>query len=333
MRNDAETRAHCRRDVAQSRRIIVSAALAVFSVAHVCSPACADQQDAPTIEHGKDITPAKIGPAAAGIQLTKTASRTAIKDGVAYPFAKEITGPAAYDGIKIGGPHLLIEGVSFDGPLDIYTKKPVVLRGSIVRTQADSHWGIQQRPDAGALYLLWSEVGGAPGFRTSIGLMLRGEKAVVYRSRISETLDGVRMAASGYHIVESLIDNIVTRKGDHNDGVQTSAVASEIIIEKSRIMNRNRQTSCLLLRGDRIVIRHNYLAGGGWAFYGGFNGNGHGAPNSSNMSVTGNVFGTDYYPKSGYFGAVAYWDYGRGNAWSDNTFSDGRALVPKRRSR
>ena len=331
MRIVAGTRAFHRWHSSRNGHIIALSVLVFSWVADGAGPARADQQVQPATAHGKDITPGKVGPAAAGISLTKPFSRTAIKDGVAYPFAKEVSGPAVYDGFKIAGPHLLIEDVRFDGPLDIYTSKPVIIRGSVVRTEKDSHWGIQQRPNAGALYLLWSEVGGTRGFRTGIGLMLRGKKAVVYRSRISETLDGVRMAESGYHIVESLIDGIVTRKGDHNDGVQTSATVSDIRIERSRIMNKNPQTSCLLLRGNRVVIRDNYLAGGGWTFYGGFNGNGHGEPSSKNMSVTGNVFGTDYYPQSGYFGAVAYWDYGRGNMWSNNTFSDGRPLVPKKR--
>jgi hypothetical protein len=281
------------------------------------------------IRHGKDVSSASVGPAAAGYRVLGRHPGAVLKDGGAYPFAKVVGTRAAYDGFAIDGPHLLIEGAAIEGGLDIYTTKPVVLRGSSVRAVKDGLWSIHQRPGAGPLYLLWSEAGGGRSARVGIGLLLRSEGAVIFRSHISGVLDGLRLTGHGYRISQSLIDGLVTRPGDHNDGIQTSPKARDITIERSRIMNQNPQTSSLLIRGSDIRLRDSYLAGGGWTLYGGASGNGHGGPSSSGLSVTGNIFGRDYFPKSGRFGPVTYWS--ATSQWSGNTYDDGLPIEPPRR--
>lgn len=278
-----------------------------------------------SITHGRDVQVDRVGPAAGGFQPRDRYDGAIVKDGVVPPFARRIEWDATYDGVPVAGPHLLIDSVTLSGGLDIYTALPVVIRGSTVRPRSDALWAIHMRPTAGPLYLLWSDIGGGEGARVNVALLLRANGATVYRSRISNALDGIRMTASGYRIRETLIDDLVTRPKDHNDGIQTSPEARDVVVSRTRIMNRNPQTSCLLIRGSDMTIEDSYLAGGGWVIYGGLNGNGHSGASSAGLRVSNTIFGRDYFPKAGHFGLVTYW--GPGNLWTANTFDDGAPVL------
>ena len=292
-----------------------------------------------TVLHGEDLGPADVGPAAAGYgQLRGPFPGTEIRDGRVYPFAREVPATARYDGFEVAGPHLLIEGVAFDGPLDIYATKPVVLRGVSVRTSKAAYWAIHTRPGAGALYLLWSDAGaartdGAPLDRTHAldrALYLRADRATVHRSRISRTADGIQVHAVGAIVSETLIDDLVFWVRDHNDGIQMLGRGADLVVVRSRIVNRNPQTSCLNLIGELVRVEDTYLAGGGWVIYAGANANGHKAGPARHVVIRNVVFGRTYFPRSGHFGPVAYWDgsSGTGNIWERNRFDDGRPVLP-----
>ncbi len=320
----------------RASRLVVDIALLawLFAPVYAQSPTVAR-----VIAHGEDILATDVGPAAAGFKsLRGPFPGTEIRDGRSYPFMREIAGSSRYDGFEVAGPHLLIEGVAFDGPLDIYASKPVVLRGVSVRTAKASYWSIHTRPGAGAFYFLWSEAGaaradGAPADRTFAlerGLYLRADNATVHRSHISRTADGIQLHAARSLIFETLIDDLVYWEKDHNDGIQMLGRGAEAAILRSRIVNRNPQTSCLNLIGDRVRVEDTYLAGGGWVIYGGADANGHKAGPARNVVVRNTVFGRAYFPKSGYFGPVAYWDKrpGTGNVWERNRFDDGHTVAP-----
>lgn len=282
------------------------------------------------ISHGAEVESEKVGPEAAGISTAGTYSGTVLRDGQDYPFAVDVPHGAEYGGIPVEGPHLLIAGAHIAGGLDIYTGRTVVLLGSIVRPERDANAAIHTRPGAGRLYMLWSEAGGARGARTEVGLLLRADGAVVHRSHVSQVLDGIRLTASGHRITQSLIDGLEARPKDHNDGIQTSPQARNIVIEQTRIINPNPQTSCILIRGNGISIEKSYLAGGGWVLYGGANGNGHGGESSAGLTVRDTIFGTDFFSRSGHFGPVTYWNAAGGNAWQGNRYPDGAPVTPGR---
>ncbi len=291
------------------------------------------------ITHGQQISAEQVGPAAAGYHsLQGPFPGTEIRDGRSYPFAREIGASATYDGFAVTGPHLLIEGVRFDGPLDIYAKRPIVFRGVSIRTTKFAYWAAHTRPGNGAFYFLWSDAGaartdGAPMDRTYAlerALYLRGDNAFVHRSHLSRTADGIQLHGVGSHIAETLIDDLTYWDKDHNDGIQMLGRGSQATIVRNRIVNRNPQTSCLNLIGLDVRVENNYLAGGGWVIYGGANANGHGGGPTRNVVVRGNVFGRDAFPKLGNFGLVAYWDKspGTGNIWEQNRTSDGKTVMP-----
>lgn len=316
------------------------ALLSILTVAIATTTAVAGPRDnqlqqstSAPIRHGQEIDAGKVGPAARGLKATASFPGGEIRDGRAYAFAREIPGAASYDGFAVAGPHLLIEGVSFTGPIDVYAGKPVVMRGVTVRTEAAAPWAVHTRPGSGPLLFLWSEAGaattaGAPGDASRAqqrALYLRGDGAVVYRSHLSRTADGVQIHGLGTQVIETLIDALTFWNGDHNDGIQMLGRGADARIIRSRIVNANRQTSCLNLVGDRVNVQDNYLAGGGWIIYGGANANGKAKIATREVVVTGNIFGREYFPKGGNFGPVAYWDRtpGTGNVWQRNRFADG----------
>lgn len=284
------------------------------------------------ITHGSDISKADVGPAAAGISPVAQKFSGQIATGKTYAFAQAIPASATYDGFTVAGPHLLIEGARFDVPLDISLSLPIVFRGVEVRVPATSPWTILVRPGAGSVYFLWSEAGGdqtasdrhAPGS----AMQLRANGAVIYRSRFSSTADGIDISGGNVQIKASLIEDLLSPPSAHNDAVQLAESAVDVVIEKSKILNSNPQTSCLYLLGQRIKVSQSYLAGGGWTIYGGERNNGHGGGSANGVAITDNVFGQDYFKKSGHFGPLSYWAHAPANIWHNNYYADGRAVTP-----
>ncbi len=287
------------------------------------------------VAHGEQITPGKVGPAAAGYRQLTPFAGGQIKDKKDYPFGRWIADAASYDGFDVRAGHLLIEGVAFTSSLDISAPFPVVLRGVSVRLSQASPWAILMRPSSGGLYVLWSEAGGSEDMVSSpqpidAALDLRGAPAGVFHSRFSRALDGLHISGSETRVEQNLIDELLTFPASHNDGIQLLGRPAGVRIHKNRIVNRHPQTSCVNLLGVRIAVTGNYLAGGGWTLYGGAKNNGHGGEQGGPVTVSNNIFGRDVSPKSGHFGPVAYWDKSGtpGWLWQDNRFSDGKPIEP-----
>lgn len=284
------------------------------------------------IAHGRDITVAKVGPAAGGFTQLEERQGGQIKDRSAA--GRWIDEARSYDGFDVAAGHLLIEGIRFSSPLDISAPFPVVLRGVSVRVADGQHWAILTRPASAATYVLWSEAGGiaadAAGGNVDVGIDLRGSHAVVSHSYISHALDAIHVSGSDTRIETSLINNLTVATGSHNDGIQLLGAPSRVRIIKNRIINRNKQTSCLYLLGHDISVIGNYLAGGGWSVYAGGKNNGHGGAPSSDIRLTDNIFARDVFHNGGHFGPVAYWDKQGAalDAWRQNRFDDETPINP-----
>ncbi|NOT72385.1 MAG: hypothetical protein HOP09_14260 [Hyphomicrobium sp.] len=294
----------------------------------IAAPAIA--QDANIIEHGKDISAANVGPAAEGFRELKSYAGAAIKDGSTYPFAREIAAAATYGGFEVKVPHLLIEGAAFTSALDIYTSKPVVLRGVSIRPKEHSPVALLTRPGAGAVYVLWSDLGGGGARAVDAAIAVRADNATIFRSRISGAADGLSVSGSHVRIFENFIETRPASAGDHNDAIQLLGAPRDIEIARNKILNRNPQTSCITILGSRIDVRDNYMSGGGWTIYGGANNNGHNPKSrqggASGVSVTNTIFGREYFAKSGNFGPVSYWD--KTNTWTNNHYREGTLVAP-----
>jgi hypothetical protein len=121
--------------------------------------------------------------------------------------------------------------------------------------------------------------------------------------------------------------------GDHTNGFYVNGGTQPLTIEGNTIFDSLGQTDAINLDAGipgpsapvaNKTIKNNFLAGGAYTIYGG---DASGSP-TSNIIITGNRFGQNYYPKSGQYGPVSYYDpKGTGNTWSGNSWdTTGQAL-------
>ena len=121
--------------------------------------------------------------------------------------------------------------------------------------------------------------------------------------------------------------------GDHVNGIYDTGSAQPLTISGNTIFNSMNQTDDITLEasaaGQTIAnktITGNLLAGGGYSIYGGDSlGN-----TTTNIKITSNRFATLYYPNSGAYGPVAYYNAtDPGNTWTANTSdATGNTITP-----
>ena len=119
--------------------------------------------------------------------------------------------------------------------------------------------------------------------------------------------------------------------GDHTNGFYVNGGTEPLTIENNTIFVSLGQTDTINLDAGSSgvpvankTIENNYLAGGGYAIYGGTS---PGNP-TSHIVIEGNRFGQQYYPQGGRYGPVAYFaPSGTGNTWSGNSWdTTGKAI-------
>jgi hypothetical protein len=284
------------------------------------------------VTHGSQITSAHVGPAAIGLtSLTKYAGSN-IEDGKSYAFAKEIPGTAVYDGFTVDGPHLLIQGAEFSGTLNIFTSRKVVIRGSRIRV-ASYYAILLQNSAKNGIYVLYSDLGGvSPTQPVGKGIGGGADNFTMYRTNITWMEDGIMFGHSNYNLIENYLHDFSEGDGFHNDGIANWGGESNVNILRNRIMLALGETGALNLLatdGDMInwLVDSNYVAGGGYTCYcGGADSKSIGV--TKNFKFTNNIFGLDYFPKSGTWGAMAYTPSTNGNVFSGNKYSNGVVLNP-----
>jgi hypothetical protein len=120
--------------------------------------------------------------------------------------------------------------------------------------------------------------------------------------------------------------------GDHTNGVAAAMTTQPLTIQNNTILNSLGQTDAISLNASTTgvpvankTVANNFLAGGSYPIYGGDAWNNP----TSNMVIQNNRFGQLYYPKSGQYGPVAYFDHtGTGNVWSGNIWDTTGQAIP-----
>ncbi|MEZ4287647.1 MAG: hypothetical protein R3A47_05785 [Polyangiales bacterium] len=116
-----------------------------------------------------------------------------------------------------------------------------------------------------------------------------------YRVDLHNCADGAKIG-NNTHIEDSYIHDLSMIDGCHCDGVQTTGGTNTALIHNAIIVDRD-ATSAVQM-GDEfgslgtLTFDNNYLDGGGYTFYGGWNQDTETHP--SNLTVTNNAFGTDF---------------------------------------
>jgi hypothetical protein len=146
---------------------------------------------------------------------------------------------------------------------------------------------------------------------------------VIKNNNISQFRTGVQISTG--LVADNYIHDPGYIHGDHTNGILADKPAGSLTIYGNTIFNDLGQTDDISLDSSRSgqdvankIVVDNLLAGGGYPIYGG---DSKGNP-TSNIVIVDNEFGQLYYPRSGQFGPVAYFDpSGTGNVWSGNVWS------------
>lgn len=276
-----------------------------------------------------------VGPEAIGFtSLDQYSGDVVVNDATSAAYIQQITASATYDGFTVSGPHLLIQGVETGGLLDIYATQPVIIRGCRIRTSG-GYWAVHVRSGAGPVYLLFSDVGGASatsGASEGIEPDNSGHN-VFFRNHVSYSQDGFSIGSQNDQILENYVETFWLAVGAHNDGIQAAGNNDGSVVARNKIILNNGETGAINLGSwggavaQYVTIDSNYLAGGGWTFYGGSDGSAN--PATNHVVVTNNVFGFDVFPTVGSYGVgPAYWYSGNSNVWTNNTEADGTPVTP-----
>lgn len=139
------------------------------------------------------------------------------------------------------------------------------------------------------------------------------------RIDISGGPDGIQMGSNS-SLTDSYIHDLNACPGCHNDTVNADDVVNTTIIHNT-LLNQAGQTSVITAPNASILIKNNWIAGGGYAIYGG-----RAASPSGGIVITNNVFSRQFFPNVGYYGTAAYWSNEAGNSWTNNKYDNGTAV-------
>jgi hypothetical protein len=175
------------------------------------------------------------------------------------------------------------------------------------------------------------------GTNTTTGRMGEGIKDVYTDSTGTQILNNnIQKTDTAIQLYQGLIKgnyihNLGLISGDHVNGITTNGDTQPLDIENNTILNKFNQTDAIGLFQDsgivaNVTVNNNFLAGGGYALYGGDGNYGQ----SSNIKITNNVISPMYFHNGGQWGPVAYFDdKGPGNTWTNNTWAQTGVAIPE----
>jgi hypothetical protein len=168
------------------------------------------------------------------------------------------------------------------------------------------------------------------GLNTARGRMMTGIKDIYGDSTGLRVLyDNISKFETGIQLETGLVEGNYIHEpgfiaGDHTNGVMSNGgVTGLLTINHNTILINRGQTDAIGLFEDNGVqqnrrITDNLLAGGSYAIYGGQK---QGGQPTSNIVITGNQISTMYYRHGGHYGCAAhFYNQGRRNIWSHNTW-------------
>jgi hypothetical protein len=223
----------------------------------------------------------------------------------------------------------VIDGLDVHGTIDVQANN-VVIRNTRVTNSATANWGIIQRDGYGGLVVQDSQLRGNGSQEMQQAILNFGGDLTVRRTDISQVSDGIATVQG--LIEDSYLHDPKVFEGDHVDLIQATSgppPGKSLAIRHNTIVNTAGQTSAVGLFQDfglahDTLLADNYLAGGAYTIYGGAGSKGA----SRNIRVEHNTFGRDVFPKSGYYGPVAYFATGDpGNTWVGNVWAKTGAPV------
>jgi hypothetical protein len=238
---------------------------------------------------------------------------------------------SASGSVKVTGDGAVLSGLYIPGGLDILAANVTIKDDKVV---TGGPYGISLRHTTGVT-VKDCTVSGANGgagrvgaaiadlYGDSTGTVIEGNDISAFRSAVqvsSGLVIGNYMHAPGYIA------------GDHTNGVIANGGSGSLVIYHNSILNDLSQTDAITIDSMNVagpvmnkIIEDNLLAGGGYPIYGGA-AFGH---TTSGVLIENNRFARDFYPQSGQFGPVAYFDsHAAGNVWAGNSWTSSRHVIP-----
>jgi hypothetical protein len=204
----------------------------------------------------------------------------------------------------------VLKDVEIRGSLSI-TADDVVVRN--VKVVSDDFWPV--RVTGQDVRLVRSTFVGGPGSQASLSGTFVGRRLNLHGAG-----DGVKMSSNS-SLTDSYIHDLAEFEGAHNDGIEATDAVNARIVHNTILVSTG-QTSAIMLSeygstpDSNVLVKGNLLGGGGFSLYGG-------APDTARGHVVvDNLFTTRFFPRSGYYGPVAYWSP-EGNTWENNRWADG----------
>ncbi len=228
---------------------------------------------------------------------------------------------SAPDGsVKVTGNGAVLSGLSIHDNLDI-TASHVTIKN--VQVTTSGFFAISLRHTVGVI-IENSSISGtnAAAGRVSVAIDdVYGDSTgmVIAANNIWYARTGVQVSTG--LVASNYLHSFGYIAGDHTNGVFDAGSTQPLMIYHNTILNNYGQTDAVSLNatgaGQPVAnksVEGNLLAGGSYAIYGGSS---HNNP-ISNIIIEDNTFSQVYYPKSGQYGAIAYFGQGKGNGWSGN---------------
>jgi hypothetical protein len=230
--------------------------------------------------------------------------------------------PAGSMEIKTDG--TVISGLDVTGTVDIYANN-VTIKNTRITISSSGSYALAIRPGMTGAVIQDTTIEGQDNDMNSV------EYAIDNFSGNLVTIERVNLfncsecaAGGNITITDSYIHDTADPPGAHVENIYGY---SNTILRHNTMFNSVGQTAVVYLDpgpSTGCEVSNNFLAGGGYTIYGGSSS----SQDSSNVVITNNRFSKTYYPMSGYYGVVAYYDSsGPGDSWSGNFWDDTGAPI------
>jgi hypothetical protein len=236
--------------------------------------------------------------------------------------------------LNVTGNGTVLSGISLTGTLNVTANNVTIKNDMVVTSGANGLFGISLRHTAGDTVENSTITGtdAASGrvdtaisdaYGDSTGLVISG-------NNIFDARTGIQLVTG--QVTGNYIHDPGYIAGDHTNGILSNGGTGQLTITGNTILDSLGQTDAVSLDTSQTAgpvtnktVEGNLLAGGSYPIYGGtaF------SHTTSTILIENNRFGQGFFPKSGQFGPVAYFDStGAGNVWSDNVWDSTGATVP-----
>jgi hypothetical protein len=225
--------------------------------------------------------------------------------------------------VSVNGAGAVLENIVVNSGINVEASNVTVRNVRILTGGED--FGIALRHTVNAR-IEFVEVGPGPGdSRLLVGIKdIYGDATgtVISQADVWGASTGVQMGSGT--LTRSFIHDLGFKSGDHVNGFTSNGSSEQLTLTRNTILNSFDQTDAISLFQDfgveaNRLIDGNLISGGGYTLYGGAGSKGR----TSNIVITNNRFGRNYYPNGGFFGPVAAFEPGApGNVWRGNVWDN-----------